>query len=129
MIASKCRRVLSAQAAHLRACLLRSSVTRGRPRSFRCSSACPNLDHLAAQSLAAIWKQSSSPAATERGRDMTSGDVLITGGYVVSLDPELGDVPGGDVLIRDGRIAAVGRVHAEDAGDAGVIRAGGRLVI
>jgi cytosine/adenosine deaminase-related metal-dependent hydrolase len=60
---------------------------------------------------------------------MTSGDLLITGGYVVTLDPELKDVPGGDVLVRDGRIAAVGRVHAEDAGDARVIRAEGRLVI
>jgi cytosine/adenosine deaminase-related metal-dependent hydrolase len=60
---------------------------------------------------------------------MASGDLLITGGYVVTLDPELGDVPGGDVLVRDGRIAAVGSLCPQDAGDARVIRAEGRLVI
>ncbi|MFD4231890.1 amidohydrolase family protein [Streptomyces sp. NPDC058545] len=60
---------------------------------------------------------------------MTNQDLLITGGHVVTLDPDVGDVPGGDVLIRDGRIAAVGTVAPEDALGAQVIDARGRLVI
>jgi 5-methylthioadenosine/S-adenosylhomocysteine deaminase len=41
---------------------------------------------------------------------------LIRGGYVLSLDPALGDVPGGDVLIEDGRIEAIApRLNVEDA--------------
>jgi len=36
------------------------------------------------------------------------GPLVIRGGYVVTMDPAIGDVPGGDVLVSDGRIAAVG---------------------
>jgi 5-methylthioadenosine/S-adenosylhomocysteine deaminase len=60
---------------------------------------------------------------------VTNQDLLITGGHVVTLDPEVGDVPGGDVLIRDGRIAAVGAPSSDEARGAQVIRAEGRLVI
>jgi hypothetical protein len=34
---------------------------------------------------------------------------LLRGGMVVSMDPAVGDLPQGDVLIEDGRIAALGR--------------------
>jgi cytosine/adenosine deaminase-related metal-dependent hydrolase len=41
---------------------------------------------------------------------------LIQGGTVLSIDPGIGTVPEADVLIRDGRIAQVGRgLAAEDA--------------
>ncbi|CAK7280160.1 amidohydrolase family protein [Streptomyces sp. RM1] len=60
---------------------------------------------------------------------MSSSDILITGGHVVTLDPAFGDLPGGDVLVRDGRIAAVGRVTEEQAGGARRIDARGRAVI
>src|SRR6266540_3180327 len=33
---------------------------------------------------------------------------LLSGGTVVSMDPAVGDLPQGDVLIEDGRIAALG---------------------
>ena len=33
---------------------------------------------------------------------------LLRGGMVVSMDPAVGDLPRADVLIEDGRIAAVG---------------------
>ena len=33
---------------------------------------------------------------------------LIRGGTVVTVDPALGDIPGGEVLIDDGTIIAVG---------------------
>jgi enolase len=60
---AKCRRILNAHAAHLRACLLRSSVTQRRLRSLRSSAAHPNLHHLDAQSLADIPHHSSRLAS------------------------------------------------------------------
>jgi 5-methylthioadenosine/S-adenosylhomocysteine deaminase len=44
------------------------------------------------------------------------GRLLLHGGYVVSVDPEIGDINGGDVLIEGDTIAAVAkRVEATDA--------------
>ena len=37
-----------------------------------------------------------------------NGDLIIRSGHVVTMDPELGDLPDGDVLVTGGRIAAVG---------------------
>jgi hypothetical protein len=31
------------------------------------------------------------------------GPLVIRGGYVVTMDPGTGDLPGGDVLVSDGR--------------------------
>lgn len=36
------------------------------------------------------------------------GELLLRNTYVMTMDPELGDIPGGDVHIRNGQIAAVG---------------------
>ncbi|HEX6329841.1 MAG TPA: amidohydrolase family protein [Actinomycetota bacterium] len=41
--------------------------------------------------------------------------ILIKGGHVLTVDPELGDIAGGDVLIEDGRIAQVGTDLNADA--------------
>jgi 5-methylthioadenosine/S-adenosylhomocysteine deaminase len=42
--------------------------------------------------------------------------VLLRGGHVLSMDPQLGDLHGGDVLVEEDRIAAVGRgIEAADA--------------
>lgn len=56
-------------------------------------------------------------------------ELLINGGYVVTVDPELGDLPDGDVLVRDDIIAAVGPELTASAPGAEVIDACGRLVI
>jgi 5-methylthioadenosine/S-adenosylhomocysteine deaminase len=56
-------------------------------------------------------------------------DLLITGGYVATLDPAAGDHPDADLLIRDGRIAAVGPDLASAAPYARAINAEGRLVL
>lgn len=48
-----------------------------------------------------------------------SAAVLIHGGYVMTMDPQLGDLDGGDVLVQDGRIVAVGRNLAALATQAG----------
>ena len=39
---------------------------------------------------------------------MSADDLVIRSGHVVTMDPELGDIPDGDVLVAGGRIAAVG---------------------
>jgi predicted amidohydrolase len=56
-------------------------------------------------------------------------DLLISGGHVVTLDPEIGDLPQGDVLIRNGRITPVGADLAPRAPGTRVLDTGGRLVI
>jgi hypothetical protein len=56
-------------------------------------------------------------------------ELLIKGGYVVTVDPELGDLPDGDVLVRDDIVAAVGPELTASAPCAEVIDARGRLVI
>jgi 5-methylthioadenosine/S-adenosylhomocysteine deaminase len=53
--------------------------------------------------------------------------VLIRDGFVVSMDPAVGDRPGTDVLVEDGRIAAI--EHDLSAADADVIDARGCLVL
>jgi 5-methylthioadenosine/S-adenosylhomocysteine deaminase len=55
--------------------------------------------------------------------------LLISGGHVVTFDPEIGDLPQGDVLIRNGRITAVGADLAPRAPGTRVLDAGGRLVM
>lgn len=54
---------------------------------------------------------------------------LLRGGMVVSMDPAVGDLPQGDVLIEDGRIAAVAATATVDAADAEVVDATGKIVM
>jgi cytosine/adenosine deaminase-related metal-dependent hydrolase len=42
--------------------------------------------------------------------------LLIRGGYVITMDPATGDIPGGDVLVSRGMIAAVGAGLTAPAG-------------
>ncbi len=44
------------------------------------------------------------PAGGPRAREY-----VVTGAHVVSMDPDIGDVEGGDIHVRDGRIVAVGK--------------------
>src|SRR6476469_9636055 len=52
---------------------------------------------------------------------------LLRGGIVVSMDPVIGDLSRGDVLIEDGRIAAV--AVTIDAAGAEVVDAAGKIVL
>jgi len=52
---------------------------------------------------------------------------VLRGGMVLTLDPELGDFPQADVLIEDGRIAAIGPVP--EAVDAEEVDAAGKIVL
>lgn len=54
--------------------------------------------------------------------------MLIKGGSIVTMDEQLGDIAGGDVLIEDGRIAAVG-TGLEAGEGAEVIDAAGMIVM
>src|ERR1700677_2086240 len=56
-------------------------------------------------------------------------ELLIKGGHVITVDPDLGDLPAGDVLATDGVITAVGEDLRPATADAEVIDATGRLVI
>ncbi|WP_377152728.1 amidohydrolase family protein [Roseateles sp. UC29_93] len=58
---------------------------------------------------------------------MTDRDILFKAGTVITMDPALPNLAVGDVLVRDGRIAAVGA--ALPAGDAEVINAAGCIVM
>jgi 5-methylthioadenosine/S-adenosylhomocysteine deaminase len=52
---------------------------------------------------------------------------LVKGGIIYSLDPDIGELPRGDVLIEDGKIAAV--AGSIEASDARVLDAAGRIVL
>jgi cytosine/adenosine deaminase-related metal-dependent hydrolase len=56
-----------------------------------------------------------------------SGRVLLQGGYVLSMDEQVGELPTGDLLVEDGRIAAVG-AHLE-VEDAEVVEVAGHVVL
>ena len=58
---------------------------------------------------------------------MSSQRLLIRNGFVVSMDPDVGDVPNGELLVEDGKISDVG----SDLGvsDAEVIDATGMIVM
>jgi 5-methylthioadenosine/S-adenosylhomocysteine deaminase len=47
-------------------------------------------------------------AARPAGQLPPRGEYLVRGAYVLTMDPVLGDVPRGDVHVRDGEIVAVG---------------------
>ncbi|MFI6851167.1 amidohydrolase family protein [Streptomyces sp. NPDC050416] len=51
---------------------------------------------------------------------------LLRNGHVISMDPAIGDLPQGDVLVEDGRIAAV---EPEIGADAEVLDMSGHIVI
>lgn len=53
--------------------------------------------------------------------------LLIKGGSIVSMDPAIKDIPRGDVLVENGRIAAV--APALEADDAEIIDAAGMIVL
>ena len=52
---------------------------------------------------------------------------LLRGGYVLTLDDEIGELASGDVLIENDRIVAVGPMV--EAGDAEIVEVGGHVVM
>lgn len=62
------------------------------------------------------------------GRPYLSRTTLIKGGYVLTLDPELGDLPDTDVVIEGDKIAAIGK-NLEVPPHANAIDARNRIVM
>ena len=56
-----------------------------------------------------------------------AGRTLIRGGYVLTLDPDVADIPAGDVLVENGTIKEIGR--AIEAADAEIVDATNRIVM
>jgi cytosine/adenosine deaminase-related metal-dependent hydrolase len=54
---------------------------------------------------------------------------MISGGHVVTIDDELGDIPHGDVLVRDGVIVKIGVGLHPSGPDTQIVDARGRLVM
>ena len=69
--------------------------------------------------MAATLLALAMPAAAAQASE--TGALLVRNGHVLTMDPEVGDLPRADVLVRDGRIVAVG--PDLDADDARVIDA------
>ena len=67
-----------------------------------------------------------NPISPSEG-SFVSERVLFRGGHVLTMDPEAGDIFGGDVLVEGEQIAAVGRDL--EVGDAEVVDATGSIVI
>jgi cytosine/adenosine deaminase-related metal-dependent hydrolase len=59
--------------------------------------------------------------------DRTASTIFITGGSIVSLDPEIGDLPHGDVLVVGSDIAAVGADLGADERYASIIAGAERI--
>jgi 5-methylthioadenosine/S-adenosylhomocysteine deaminase len=58
---------------------------------------------------------------------MSQNALVIRGGFVISMDPSIGDVPNADVLVEDGRIGYVGPRREELTGE--IVDAADRIVI
>jgi cytosine/adenosine deaminase-related metal-dependent hydrolase len=58
--------------------------------------------------------------------------ILIRGGHVISMDPEIGDLPQTDILIEDDKIAAIGPdigIGLEELASTHIVNATGRVII
>jgi cytosine/adenosine deaminase-related metal-dependent hydrolase len=62
------------------------------------------------------------------GAVMAERNILVRNGYVVTMDPDLGDIPRADIHIREGTIRQIGS-DLSCPEDALVIDAGGRVVL
>src|SRR6185436_14453986 len=64
-------------------------------------------------------------SARQEGRGMSAQRLLIRNGFVVSMDPDVGEIPNGEVFVEDGKIVEIGRglsiSDAEEVDAAGMI--------
>lgn len=85
----------------------------------------------AAAAVGAASGLAATTAATARAQapapDGVSGELVVKGGHVLSMDDAVGDFAVGDVHVRDGKIVAVG--ESIDVAGATVIDASDRIVM
>lgn len=67
---------------------------------------------MAASPLRAATTQSGKVDAGQAGPLPARGEFVIEDAYLMTMDPDLGDIPKGSVLVRNGEIIAVGDVQA-----------------
>jgi 5-methylthioadenosine/S-adenosylhomocysteine deaminase len=110
----------------------------GRPQDHSASAHGSRRDFLKASaataaSAAAISLLTPSAAPADPGPPKDHGKhgrrYVIRGGYVMSLDPAVGEFAPGDVLVEGSKIVAVGSNLPAGGGAAGVIDARGRVVM
>src|SRR5580692_10642775 len=67
------------------------------------------LTGVAAGSLGLVANRATAAAATGPAPRLPGrGEFIVRDGYVLTMDPRLGDIPHGDVHVRNGQIVAVG---------------------
>ena len=76
---------------------------------------------------ACSWCRDTGVLPAKEKSGMSSQRLFIRNGFVVSMDPEVGEIPNGDVLVEDGVIVEVGR--GLEVGDAEEIDATGMIVM
>src|ERR1043165_1146964 len=64
---------------------------------------------LGATALASCATNSADSSMAAAPRSSERGEFLIKGAHLLTMDAQLGEIPGGDVHIRNGAILAVGR--------------------
>ena len=64
---------------------------------------------MTALSASPAFAQTARRGQVPAGRLPQRGEILVRNAYVMTMDPQLGDIPGGDVHIRNGQIIAVGK--------------------
>ncbi len=74
--------------------------------------------------VAAAYPEAAYP---ENALPPAGGSLLIRGGTILSMDARVGDLPSGDILVRDGKIARIAK--SIDAPGVNVLDAKGRIVI
>src|SRR5579864_780208 len=86
----------------------------------------------AAAGLTGVPASSAQPKKARRGRGPTGtlparNEIVLRNAYVITMDSALGDIPGGDVHIKNGEIVAVGK--AVKAPGAAVLDGRGTIVL
>ena len=74
-----------------------------------------------------VYARCTSVSASQGEDAWARSGLLIRNGFVVSMDPDVGDIPNGDVLVEDGVIVEVGR--GLEVSEAEVIDATGMIVM
>jgi hypothetical protein len=69
-----------------------------------------------AGALASTISGVTGPHPSSAGGPGPRRSLLVRGGHVITMDPVLGDIPGGDVLVSGGEIVAAGHGAAVPPG-------------
>src|SRR3989440_517975 len=107
--------------------LMRSSrARRRRSKSTRCSQSTPIRPKVLPTGDTSLGAKVTLLSSTAQEEEVMADRLLLRGGAVVSMDPDVGDLPKGDVLIEGDKIV---KVAASIEADAQVMDVTGNVVI